>query len=86
MDRLTPHSEGKRQSQLRDRHGNRANIFENQEEESFLILKHVPKIKKSQGGFYTARRHNQDLPDNYYPGPGSYFLKKYPSKNDNNLR
>lgn len=31
----------------------------------------------TETGFYTSRRINLDLPHNYFPGPGTYEIKRY---------
>jgi len=31
----------------------------------------------SSTGFKTSRRINLNLPHNYYPGPGTYEIKRY---------
>lgn len=66
VNKLAPASV-RRQSLLRDRHGNRCNLYENPEE-----TRDVPSFFSDSTGFKTSRKVKLELPHNYFPGPGAY--------------
>ena len=65
---------------LRDRHGNRCNLYEDPE------MNYTTENFKQLGnstGFKTSNKMKLELPHNYYPGPGSYEIKRYLQDLDN---
>lgn len=68
----------KKQSTLRDRHGNRCNLFEDPESEAASELTYLGMST----GFKTSRKMKLELPHNYFPGPGTYEIKRYLSELD----
>jgi hypothetical protein len=66
--------EMKKQSLLRDRHGNRCNVLE--EPEAYSARENA-RARTHSTGFKTSRKLRLELPHNYYPGPGSYEIKRY---------
>lgn len=68
----------RKQSTLRDRHGNRCNLFE--DPESDAAQPHT--FLGMSTGFKTSRKMKLELPHNYFPGPGSYEIKRYLSELD----
>lgn len=40
-------------------------------------------MRGTETGFYTSRRVNLNLPHNYYPGPGTYEIKRYLENTEN---
>ena len=54
---------------MRDRHGNRCNLYEDPEQE--FSKEEVSTLGNSKG-FKTSTKMKLDLPHNYFPGPGTY--------------
>lgn len=73
VQRLVAHSV-KLQSRMRDRHGNRSNLL--QDEEHTLLSKLNRDVKRmcATTGFKTSQKIKLELPLNYYPGPGAYEI------------
>jgi hypothetical protein len=65
-----------KQSLLRDRYGNRSNLLENQEE-GFEKLRDRHNIITKSKGFKSSNRINFQLPNNFYPGPGTYRIERF---------
>ena len=42
-----------------------------------MKLNENKRFKSANKGFYTSRRIKLDLPHNYYPGPGTYEIRRY---------
>ena len=58
---------------MRDRHGNRCNLLLDPEIESTEDVKNLG----NSTGFKTSHKMKLELPHNYYPGPGTYEIKRY---------
>ena len=75
LDRLAVQEQQDKQSRLRDRHGNRSNRLSREDPENEGLS--PPRFMGESTGFQTSQRVQLELPHNFYPGPGSYDIKRY---------
>lgn len=53
---------------LHDRHGNRSSYVGD-----YDVKQITERVRSTRRNFYSSQRMDLSKPDNFFPGPGSYF-------------